>query len=73
MSVKFPFLGGGFWGGGGGSADFIFMGARIFLNIGSTLPWSLDLVPTFRAGCFSKSTVTASLTLQPLLFSISLL
>ena len=31
MSVKFPFLGGGVWGGGGGSADFIFMGARIFL------------------------------------------
>ena len=30
MSVKFPFFGGGFWGGGG-SADFIFMGARIFL------------------------------------------
>ena len=29
MSVKFPFLG-GFWGGG--SADFIFMGARIFLS-----------------------------------------
>ena len=30
MSVKFPFVGGGF--GGGGSADFIFMGAWIFLN-----------------------------------------
>ena len=29
MSVKFPFLGGGVLGGG--SADFIFMGARIFL------------------------------------------
>ena len=28
MSVKFPFFGGG--GLGGGSADFIFMGARIF-------------------------------------------
>ena len=27
MSVKLPFFGGGF--GGGGSADFIFMGARI--------------------------------------------
>ena len=27
MSVKFPFF-----GGGGGSADFIFMGARIFLR-----------------------------------------
>ena len=33
MSVKFPFFGGGF--GGGGSADFIFMGARIFLIFGS--------------------------------------
>ena len=31
MSVKFPFFWGGVWGGGG-SADFIFMGARIFLN-----------------------------------------
>ena len=33
MSVKFPFFGGGFFGGGG-SADFIFMGARIFLTKG---------------------------------------
>ena len=33
MSIKFLVLGGGigFWGGGG-SADFIFMGARIFLK-----------------------------------------
>ena len=31
LSVKFPFFGGGVLGGGG-SADFIFMGARIFLN-----------------------------------------
>ena len=30
---KIPLFGGGFWGGGGGSADFIFMGARIFLII----------------------------------------
>ena len=30
MSVKFLLLGGGVLGGGG-SADFIFMGARIFL------------------------------------------
>ena len=34
---KIPrFRGGGVfwvWGGGGGSADFIFMGARIFLNV----------------------------------------
>ena len=33
MSVKFPFLGGVL--GGGGSADFIFMGARIFLKMGA--------------------------------------
>ena len=36
MSIKFLVLGGVFWvffwGGGGGSADFIFMGARIFLT-----------------------------------------
>ena len=35
MSIKFRVLGGGilgFFGGGGGSADFIFMGARIFLT-----------------------------------------
>ena len=31
MSVKFPFFLGGGLGGGGGSADFIYMGARIFL------------------------------------------
>ena len=37
MSIKFLVLGGGgvFWvlGGGGESADFIFMGARIFLTL----------------------------------------
>ena len=32
MSIKFSVFKGGF-GGGGGSADFIFMGARIFLNL----------------------------------------
>ena len=34
MSIKFLVLGGVYFGfgGGGGSADFIFMGARIFLN-----------------------------------------
>ena len=33
MSIKSSFQGGGvFWLGGGGSADFIFMGAGIFLN-----------------------------------------
>ena len=37
MSIKFLLLGGGDFGfGGGGSADFIFMGARIFLN--NTIP-----------------------------------
>ena len=30
---KIPAFMGGFWGGGGESADFIFMGARIFLNL----------------------------------------
>ena len=35
MSIKFLVLGGGILGlGGGGSADFIFMGARIFLKTG---------------------------------------
>ena len=34
MSIKFRVLDGGF-GGGGGSADFIFMGARIFLILGN--------------------------------------
>ena len=34
MSIKFLVLGGGYFGfGGGGSADFIFMGARIFLTV----------------------------------------
>ena len=36
MSIKFLVLGGGgFWVFLGGSADFIFMGARIFLTIAS--------------------------------------
>ena len=35
MSIKFLVLGGGIlgFGEGGGGADFIFMGARIFLKI----------------------------------------
>ena len=41
MSIKFLVLrGGGYFGfgqGGGGSADFTFMGAAIFLKLG---PWS---------------------------------
>ena len=37
MSIKFPVLGGGgILGLGGGGADFIFMGARIFLNLGGS-------------------------------------
>ena len=38
MSVKFPFFGGGGFLGGVGSADFIFMGARIFLKKVSKSP-----------------------------------
>ena len=40
MSIKFLVLGGGYFGfffGGRGSADFIFMGARIFLKPGDIL------------------------------------
>ena len=37
FSIKFPFFGVFFWGGGG-SADFIFMGARIFLTLALHLP-----------------------------------
>ena len=41
MSIKFLILGGGgyfgLWGGGGGSADLIFMGAGIFLTGNSGL------------------------------------
>ena len=39
MSIKFlVFFGGGYFGfGGGGSADFIFMGAGIFLTLRSEL------------------------------------
>ena len=36
MSIKFLVLGGVFWVRGGGSADFIFMGAGIFLILGRT-------------------------------------
>ena len=44
VSVKFPVFGGGFWGGGGGSADFIFMGARIFLKLsGMTTKWGFGV------------------------------
>ena len=54
MSVKFPFFGGGF-GGGGGSADFIFMGARIFLT-------SVTFEPLFPHSTISgqqEATITA--------------
>ena len=41
MSIKFLVLGFflGFFLGGGGSADFIFMGARIFLILGGFFFW----------------------------------
>ena len=38
MSIKFRVLGGGFWGGGG-SADFIFTGARIFPQFSAVLAY----------------------------------
>ena len=42
MSIKFLVLvGGRFWGLGGGSAEFIFMGARIFLKCFSSQCWAL--------------------------------
>ena len=48
MSIKFlalPILGGGvFWVGGGGSADFIFMGAGIFSD---TLSYSRETFSCF--------------------------
>ena len=45
MSIKLLVLGGGglFWGFWGGSADFIFMGARIFLILPTFGPLSGDL------------------------------
>ena len=46
MSIKFLVLGGGYFGfWGGGSADFIFMGARMFLKIAN--------VPCPKAGSFT--------------------
>ena len=46
MSIKFLVLGGVFWVlGGGGSADFIFMGARIFLNLKRIGLWKLSVRP----------------------------
>ena len=33
MSVKFPFFGGGFWGGGGGECRFYFYGRADFSDI----------------------------------------
>ena len=55
MSVKFPFFGGGFRGGGGGSADFIFMGARIFLIIVVSPSLNLPLDSrNFFGGCTPK-------------------
>ena len=50
MSIKFLVLGGGGilgFGGGGGSADFIFMGARIFLilNYVTKMRCSKKIIP----------------------------
>ena len=45
MSIKFLLLGGGYFGvwRGGGSADFIFMGGGIFLNL------NRDMLKPFRS------------------------
>ena len=61
MSIKFLVLGGGVLGlGGGGSADFIFMGARIFLSNGpETNSSNLFCVSLFFAGG-AGGVVTAS-------------
>ena len=58
MSIKFLVLGGGILGFsfGGGSADFIFMGARIFLvlcgpmgtDLSILLPWEF---PSYSGKC----------------------
>ena len=42
MSIKFLVLGGGILGLGGGSADFIFMGAGIFLSETLITEFTLD-------------------------------
>ena len=47
MSIKFLVSGGGGilgFGGGGGSADFIFMGARIFLNFVLCTSWAVHIL-----------------------------
>ena len=50
MSIKFLVLGGGyilgFWGGG--SADFIFMGAGIFLTLSSHQSLSVSPAQAYR-------------------------
>ena len=55
MSIKFLVLGGGgvFWvWGGGGSADFIFTGARIFLKFCKTPQLQLHKINNFNfASC----------------------
>ena len=57
MSIKFLVLGGGgvFWVflGGGGSADFIFMGARIFLNL-ETIFLSVNFVNPLSPSSLSR-------------------
>ena len=45
MSIKFLILGGGIWGlGGGGSADFILMGAGTFLILIAPVPVTVLIV-----------------------------
>ena len=56
MSVKFPFFGFFFWGGGGVSANFIFMGARIFLN----------LIPSLKTRGFYHQSSSPRLCAHPL-------
>ena len=56
MSIKFRVLGGGF-GGGGGSADFIFMGARIFL-ISAKGGWYRTCLGKGELGNISVTTTT---------------
>ena len=51
MSIKFLVLG---FGGGGGSADFIFMGARIFLIWGEVHPKTAPLQALHCALCSTE-------------------
>ena len=52
MAARILWTPGGFWGGG--SADFIFMGARIFLNLegGAEAPFTARTSPVFGENAF---------------------